>query len=62
MDCEHCRPMREHLERINAELGRPLDSFDPDRYALPLALTKVPVDDVCTCACHDHLRIAGRRP
>ena len=57
--CEHCAAMRAELERINADLGRPVDSFDHDRHGVSRALVRQDIGD-CECACHDHLRIAGR--
>lgn len=59
MDCEHCRAMRAHLAATNERLGRPVDSLDDDRDGLPRELVRQDIGD-CACACHDHLRIAGR--
>jgi hypothetical protein len=61
-ECEHCLTLRELLAATNAELGRPLDSFDHDRHALQRSAFPTLADvEACECRCHAHLRF-GRRP
>lgn len=74
LDCEHCRALRAIVAASSERLGRPVDSYDAESYAIPFVRSRpkgaawtpehgVPlIDDVqaCACTCHAHLAIVGR--
>ena len=62
-ECPHCLALRAVLAERNAELGRPVDSFDHDRHGLQRSDLPTRADVAgCECFCHSHLRIVGVRP
>jgi hypothetical protein len=61
LDCPHCRELRRYVAASSERLGRPVDSYDAESYAIPFAaLPKIADVQDCACTCHAHLTIVGR--
>ena len=61
LDCSHCRDLRAIVAASSARLGRPVESYDPERDAIPFdRLPRLADVETCACTCHAHLRIVGR--
>lgn len=61
LDCEHCRALRAIVAASSERLGRPVDSYDGERDAIPFdRLPRIADVQACACTCHAHLSIVGR--